>query len=124
MTDPKAIYKDPLGRQYDPLPVYRKLVIESKGRINDLLADWEAEDPLTSAVAEEELVRVARAAFALVPFSQPNGHTDSQALDVLANYLEFAAKKGKGPKSQPTSQQSMGSAPLTVPTTKKCSGCG
>ena len=123
MSDPKAIYKDPLGRQYDPLPVYRKLVLESRGRINDLLADWESDDILLQTGAEEELVRVSRVAFQFTPFSQPNGHTDAQVLETLVHYLDYVAKKEQGPKSGRTVQRSTVSAPVINPTTP-CSDCG
>lgn len=122
-SDPKAIYTDPLGRKYDPLPVYRKLVIESRAKINDLLTDWESGDELAAAAAEEELARVARVAFGFVPFAQQNGHTDAQVLDTLQHYLRYVEGKESGPKSKPIVPQSTASVPLSVPTTG-CSDCG
>lgn len=117
--DSKAIYQDPLGRMLDPLPVYRRLVSESQGKINDLLTDWSSDDPVASVSAEDKLVRVARVAFALTPFAQTNGHTDAEVLDVLVHYLDYTAKKEKKPKSTQISPQSSARQQGSSPT----SGC-
>lgn len=108
----KAIYSPPESdRKYDPLAVERSLRLASNGSLSDLLADWRAgtdgrgdvssdpdrakeiarADAVTSARAEEELVRVSRIAFGLPPFPES---TDAVALEYLSDYLEWMAGKG------------------------------
>lgn len=90
-----SLYVSPDGTRYDPLALYRKLLIQSGNRINDLLTDWQGEDPLKAALAEDTLVAVTRAAFALKPFDDPEGVTDRHVLDTLAHYLEYTEGKGQ-----------------------------
>ncbi|VTR92149.1 unnamed protein product [Gemmata massiliana] len=93
--DSKAIFTSSSGLQYDTLATYRKLLIQSQNKINDLLSDWQsATDPLAAAVAEEALVEIARKAFDLKPFSDPAGVTDQVVLDTLTDYLGHVEGKG------------------------------
>ena len=99
--DAKRIYTSPAGTKYDPLAVHRKLVLAGGGRLNDHLASWaDPETPeVARAAAEEELVRVARDAFALGGFAEEGGSTDREALDALCDFLEWlAGKASRGSK--------------------------
>jgi len=110
----KLIYAPPgFDTKLDPLAVDRALRIASNGTLAGLLSDWQsASDGLgdisqgstsandvLSARAEETLVRVAREAFGLPPFPDC---TDGVALEVLCDYLEWMAGKGKRGESPQT----------------------
>lgn len=89
----KLIYNPPIGPPLDPLAIHRKLVRESGGRVNEWIAGLDA-DPVTAAESEEMLVGLARKVFDLKPFTDPTGHTDSQAMGLLEDYLRYAEGKG------------------------------
>ena len=92
-----SIYTAPNGRKYDPLSLYRKLLIQSRNSINALLTDWQSSesDPLASVVAEEQLVALARSVFGLKGIEEEGqgGVTDRTVLNTLTHYLEFTEKK-------------------------------
>ena len=90
---------------YDPLAVERTLVRATRGNLAGLVSDWQApsdgvgdvsegsreRNALTSAEAEEQLVRAARAAFSLPPFPES---PDAVALEYLLDFLEWMEGKG------------------------------
>jgi hypothetical protein len=100
----KLIYTAPSCKKYDPLDVYRKLIVISKSQLNNHLSDWQITDQpggdtdanrITAAIAEHELVRISRETFALKPFDEGTGDLDADAINVLVDYLEWLAKKEK-----------------------------
>ena len=99
-TEQKLIYTSPANKKYDPLVIYRKLILNSQGKINEHLSNWRAtdsgntpENQVISAYSESELVNISRATFELKPFDEGKGDFDSTALDILCHYLEWTAKK-------------------------------
>lgn len=92
----KLIYNAPNGAKYDPLSLYRKLVTARGGIINDRLSVWsdEGSSQFNKAVAEEDLVAIARSSFDLKPFTEPEGVTDGVALTNLVDFLEWIEKNG------------------------------
>lgn len=90
----RQIYRSPLMQDFDPLALNRSLIKESKGEINQWLKGWVSEDPLLVAECEELLVKTARKVFGLKAFTEPNGHSDSQALAVLDHFLRYCEGKG------------------------------
>lgn len=100
----KLIYTSPSGKKYDPLDVYRKLIVISRSQLNTHLSDWQIIDQsggdtdankVTAAIAEHELVRISRETFALKPFDDGNGDLDADAINMLVDYLEWLSKKEK-----------------------------
>lgn len=95
-----------IGRTYDPLEVRRKLVIQSGGKWNDWVVQFnEGETELARSQAEELLVAAARTAFDVKPVSQ-KGLTDAAVLELLALYLEWLLTPSESvtspsPMSQP-----------------------
>lgn len=102
----KTIYTPPgSDRKFDPLSLSRSLVAATGGRLNSLLVEWAAgvdgqgdvskgaaeRDAVTSAAAEGELARAARAAFGLPEFPEC---LDATALEYLEDFLGWMEKKG------------------------------
>lgn len=95
----------PDGMSYDPLALDRTLVRATNGNLGGLVRDWQAvtddlgdvspgskeRNALTSAEAEEQLVRAARVAFGLPAFPEC---LDATALEWLTDFLEYMAGKG------------------------------
>lgn len=90
----RIIYKSPVGPSLDPLAVHRKLVRESAGKVNEWIADLNTDNALLVAEAQEQLVALVRSVFGLKPFTEPDGHTDSQAMGLLEDYLRYVEGKG------------------------------
>lgn len=90
-------------RLFDPLHLYRQLVIYTAGKIDDLLADWQGDEAVDKAKAEEKLVCAVRLAFNLKTFTEPDGCTDAVALEALVDYLEWMGKKETRVNTTPTS---------------------
>jgi hypothetical protein len=93
----KLIYESPLKKKYDPLVVYRHLILHSNGKINDLLAIWseDSSSDVHKAVAEGQLVDIARKVFDLKPFSEEGGVVDGVVLNELVDYIDWLEKKGQ-----------------------------
>jgi hypothetical protein len=99
----KLIYTAPDARKFDPLAIYRKLILVSRAKINEHLANWRVveingdstENQVIAAISEAELVRISRETFGLKNFADGEGDTDAAALHVLCDYLEWLSKKEK-----------------------------
>lgn len=89
----RLIYVNPLNASYDPLAIHRQLVRQSIGKVNEWIANWNADDPLIRAEAEEQLVVLSRSVFNLKPITDADGHSDSQSLAILEHYLRYAEGK-------------------------------
>lgn len=93
----KLIYTDPVfNGKYDPLAVYRKLILAEGGLLNSRLFTW-SDDKVTDvdrALAEESIVRITRESFGLKPFTEVDGVTDGVALTILQDFLEWLRKNG------------------------------
>lgn len=92
MTDKdKFIYTLPDGsRNYDPLVLRRRLLLQSKGKLNEWIALYnDAVEEADRLVAEEGLVAAARFAFELRPVSEGGGITDAVVLEYLSHFLEW-----------------------------------
>jgi hypothetical protein len=73
----------------DPLEVKRKLIILSKGQLNDWITEFNTvEDEVAKATVEDSIITVARAAFKLGSPSE-GGVTDAVVLEYLAHFLEW-----------------------------------
>lgn len=83
----------------DPRRLERRLLIESRGRLNDWLDAVDGDDALAAAEAEESVVHVTRAVFDL----DPDVVTDAEALAVLDDFLGWVAGKGVAAARTPTS---------------------
>lgn len=122
----KAVYAPPGhpagDAKFDPLALDRALVRATGGKLADLLRqhaagsdglgdvspEGQAANALMSADAEEQLVRAARAAFALPDFP---ACTDGAALDLLWHYLAYMEGKGSAGATPPASPAPSDSRP-------------
>jgi hypothetical protein len=111
----KTIYS-PEGSdmKFDPLALDRALVTASGGKLAELIEQWKsgsddkgdvsasgkAERQIASALAEGELVKVARVAFKLGEFPVD---LDAEALEYLCDFLEWMKKKGRRGETPPDS---------------------
>lgn len=102
----RQIYESPGGVKYDPLACLRTLLVATGNKVNDFLADWEGTDAVAAAVAEGELVRAARAVFAVKPFDEDGGVLDAVALETLFHFLAFVEGKDSRGPTLPTSPPS------------------
>ena len=101
----RQIYTSPLNTRHDPLEVERRLRVASRGEINKLLDTWGDKDELAAAVAEANLVEVARTAFSLRPLVEKDGVSDADVLDTLVHFLNYLGESPSADvpsvKSQP-----------------------
>jgi len=86
----RSIYKLPnTDLSVDPLEVRRCLLIESEGKLQDLIVTFnDSDSELEVAMAEDKLVKIARSAFKIKPVNE-GGTTDANVLEYLANFLEW-----------------------------------
>ena len=104
----KQIYS-PLAlpeRKYDPLATERQLYHHSAGQMKELWDAWRLADANEGAIdhtskrtrqlegiqAEEELVKIGRAAFDLPPFPEM---LDATVLEILCDYYGWLEGKGQ-----------------------------
>ena len=102
-------------RRYDPLAIRRRLLVESDGQFEAIRTEYEAEDEVQSARAEETLLRIARAAFSFRPISDAEHAdevNDADTLEVLYDWLDWMGKPlpkdATLPSSSPPSAASPG----------------
>lgn len=98
----RQIYAAPTGHRFDPLAVERRLRVLSAGKMNELLDQWDSDDEVVSAVAEENLVTVARTAFGFLPLVEDGGVSEADVLDCLVDFLAWLGKSERPVAQQPS----------------------
>jgi hypothetical protein len=88
----------------DPLAVWRKLTVATRGELAALLARYN-ENGTSQDLAAGPLAEAAVAAFGLVPFDKLTGHgaCEDDALWLLGDFLAWRAEKKNGAVTSPTS---------------------
>lgn len=84
----RRIYRVCDGRLLDPLPLRRRLLVETKGQLNSLLDEVEGADVLAASLAAGRLAEAARLAFSFPELdAEGAGATESDCLDELYRFL-------------------------------------
>lgn len=92
----------------DPLELRRKLLIHTNGQFHQFVQDFNDENELASALAEDALVAAVRSALSLKPAAEKGGASDASVMEYLSFYLEWLSAP-----AQPSINLSLTSSPCS-----------
>jgi hypothetical protein len=117
----------------DPLAIRRRMIVAGGGYLNEVLREAGTPDPdasqgeqplepaaiLVREQARENRYKIVCEAFGLIPVDETSGEgiTETEAMAILGEYLDWLSGESKPGGTKPTTSASTGSLPATSTTT-------